>query len=98
VTVYGVGLLTIHDRERYARYAAGFMDVLERYGGRLLAADSQPTLIEGEWERERVVLLEFDDADAFERWWSSPEYREISGDRIASTTATVLLVSGSRRS
>jgi uncharacterized protein (DUF1330 family) len=37
--VYVVAQLTIHDRERYQRYTAGFMAVLKQHGGRLLAAD-----------------------------------------------------------
>jgi uncharacterized protein (DUF1330 family) len=48
LTVYVVAQLRIHDRERYDAYAAGFMPVLIRYGGRLLAADEAPTVLEGE--------------------------------------------------
>jgi uncharacterized protein (DUF1330 family) len=94
LTVYAVGQITVHDPERYARYASRFMDVLGRYEGRLLASDSQPRLVLGEWDREKVVILAFEDEAGFDAWWTSPEYREISVDRVASTTATVLLVQG----
>ena len=94
MTVYAIGQLTIHDRERYGRYAARFMAVLDRHGGRLLASDEHPQVIEGDWDREKVVLLAFDDETAFSTWARSPEYQEIAEDRIASTTATVLLVAG----
>ncbi|MBQ1070126.1 DUF1330 domain-containing protein, partial [Micromonospora sp. D75] len=49
MTVYALAQLTIHDRARYDRYAAAFPPVLARYGGRLLAADTSPRVVEGEW-------------------------------------------------
>jgi uncharacterized protein (DUF1330 family) len=94
VSVYAVAQISIHDCDRYNRYVAQFMPVLTRYEGRLLAADDAPTLLEGAWPYEKVILLEFADRDAFERWALSPEYTEISKDRIAATTGCVLLVSG----
>ena len=94
MAVYAVGQVTVHDHERYGRYAGGFMEVLDLYGGTLLASDGHPRLVEGEWGHEKVVLLEFADEAAFDRWWNSPEYQAIAVDRIASTAVTVLLVKG----
>ncbi len=94
MTVYAVAQISVHDRERYDRYAAQFLQVLENFEGRLLAADESPTVVEGEWAYEKVVLIAFPDQAEFERWARSAEYQAISNDRIASTTATVLLVTG----
>ncbi len=96
MTVYVLAQLSIHDRARYDRYAAGFMAVLDRYGGRLLAADERPEVVEGAFDREKVVLIEFPDRDSAYRWSTSPEYREIAVDRVASTEAVVLMVRGVR--
>lgn len=46
--VYVIAQLSIHDRARYDRYAAGFMEVLRRFGGRLLVSDESPRLIGGD--------------------------------------------------
>ncbi|WP_106396387.1 DUF1330 domain-containing protein [Actinocorallia populi] len=94
MTVYAMAQLSVHDRERYASYAARFMDVLTRYDGRLLAADEQPEVIEGDWPHDKVVLISFADRDAFEKWAYSPEYQEISKDRVAATTGVVILAKG----
>jgi hypothetical protein len=53
-TVYVIAQISIHDRPRYERYVAGFMPVLKRYGGQLLAADEQPELVEGQWARATI--------------------------------------------
>ena len=44
------------DRARYQRYAAAFLPILARYGGRLLAADEHPEVTEGQWDDDKVVL------------------------------------------
>ena len=49
MAVYLVAQITIHDRERYAQYEAGLMDIFMRFGGRLLCVDEQPEVLEGEW-------------------------------------------------
>src|SRR5262245_45224435 len=92
--VYALAQITIHDRERYERYVARFPPVLQKFQGRLLAADESPVVLEGDWPHTKVVLIAFGDRAGLERWASSPEYQEISKDRVASTSGTVLLVSG----
>ncbi|MCG8591170.1 MAG: DUF1330 domain-containing protein [Proteobacteria bacterium] len=94
MTTYVLAQLTIHDRPRYDRYAAQFMDVLAPFEGRVLAADEAPDVVEGDWPHQKVVLIEFADRDEAVRWASSPEYRKIAVDREAATVATVMMVSG----
>ena len=92
--VYAIAQLKITDRAAYNRYQSRFMDVMKKFRGRLLAADEHPQLIEGAWDREKVVLLEFPDAAAFRAWAESPEYTEIAKDRKAGSDAIILLVKG----
>ena len=92
--VYAIAQLKITDRAAYDRYQAKFMGVMKRYQGRLLAADESPKVIEGKWDREKVVVLSFPDEAAFREWAESPEYQEISKDRKAGSEVVVLLVKG----
>ena len=92
--VYAIGQLTIHDRATYDRYQARFMGVMKKFKGRVLAADEHPQVVEGQWDRQKVVLLEFPDEAAFRAWADSPEYQEIAIDRKAGSNAVVLLVKG----
>jgi uncharacterized protein (DUF1330 family) len=94
MSVYAIAQLKITDRAAYDRYQAKFMGVMKRYEGRVLAADEKPLVIEGEWERDKVVLLSFPDEAAFREWAESPDYLEISKDRKAGSEAVVLLVKG----
>jgi len=95
MSVYALAQLRIHDPQRYGRYMARFMPVLEKYSGQLLAADESPRVLEGDWgDRNKVVLMEFADAAAFRAWATSPEYTEIAEDRKAGADAVVLLIKG----
>src|SRR5436305_7459415 len=94
MSVYAVVQLRITDRATYNRYQSRFMDVMRKFKGRVLAADEHPHVVEGTWDREKVVLLEFPDEPAFHEWAESPEYLEIAKDRKAGSDAVVLLVKG----
>jgi len=102
MTVFVVTQLRIHDAELYGRYMQAFIaryaEVFGKFGGKLLAADDAPRVLEGDWgAHNKVVLMEFPDADAFRAWATSPEYNEIATDRKAGAEAIVLLVKGAER-
>jgi uncharacterized protein (DUF1330 family)/SAM-dependent methyltransferase len=92
--VYALVQLRIHDRERYQRYVRRFGGVLARHEGVLLAADTAPRVLDGHWDRDKVIMLRFESEQGYEAWANSPEYREISVDREAATDALALLVHG----
>ena len=94
MTVYAIAQLRFTDRAAYDRYQAKFMEVFRRHSGTLLAADESPEVVEGQWDREKVVLMSFPDEAAFRGWAQSQEYQEISKDRRAGADTVVLLVEG----
>ncbi|MEV0292646.1 DUF1330 domain-containing protein [Nocardia sp. NPDC050710] len=94
MTVYVIAQLKFTDRAAYDRYQARFMEVFTRYSGTLLAADEAPRLLEGQTDREKVVLMSFPDEAAVTAWAQSPEYQEISKDRHAGADTVSVLVHG----
>ncbi len=94
MTVYAIAQLRFTDRAAYHRYQAKFMEVFRRHPGTLLAADESPQVVEGQWDREKVVLMSFPDEAAFRGWAQSPEYQDISKDRLAGADTVVLLAKG----
>lgn len=94
MTVYVVAQLKMTDRAAYDRYQARFFDVFKKFNGRLLSADESPTVLEGTWERDKLVLMSFPDETAYRAWGHSAEYLKISKDRKAGAQAVVLLAKG----
>jgi uncharacterized protein (DUF1330 family) len=94
MTVYVIVQLKMTDRTAYDRYQARFLDVFRKFKGRLLSADEHPRVLEGSWDRDKLVLMSFPDEAAFRAWADSPEYLEISRDRKAGAQGIVLLAQG----
>jgi uncharacterized protein (DUF1330 family) len=68
------------------------MEVFKRFSGTLLAADEAPQVVEGQWDRDKVVLMTFPDEAAFREWAESTDYQRISEDRRAGADTVVVLV------
>ena len=94
MTVYVIVQLKMTDRAAYDRYQARFFDVFRKFSGRLLSADEHPLVLEGTWDRDKLVLMSFPDEAAYRAWADSPEYQEISKDRKAGAQVVVLLAKG----
>jgi uncharacterized protein (DUF1330 family) len=94
MTVYLLAQLRFTNRQAYDRYQARFMDVFRKFDGRLLAADERPAVLEGQWDREKVILMSFPDEEASRRFSESAEYEEIAKDRKAGADAIILMVHG----
>jgi uncharacterized protein (DUF1330 family) len=94
MTVYVIVQLKMTDRAAYDRYQARFFDVFRKFSGRLLSADEYPLVLEGRWDRDKLVLMSFPDEAAFRAWADSPDYLEISRDRKAGAEGIVLLAQG----
>ena len=94
MTVYAIVQLKMTNRAAYDRYQARFFDVFKKFSGRLLSADDNPAVLEGAWDRDKIVLMLFPDDAAFHAWANSPEYLEIARDRKAGADGIVLLAKG----
>ena len=94
VSVYIIAQLKFTERARYDRYQSRFVGVFKNFRGKLLAADEHPVVLEGEWPRDKVVIMEFPDAEAAREFEESPDYQEIAVDRKAGADAVVLTVRG----
>ena len=51
-------------------------------------------LVEGEWDPERLVVIEFPSYEALRGWYFSDEYTAARQHRIRSSTSWVMLVEG----
>ena len=92
MTVYIIARFKIHDRAAYDRYEKNFMEIFEPFGGTLLSVDEEPTVLQGEFDFTRSVLIEFPSAEQAMAWMTSPEYTEIAKHRLAASIGDVIMV------
>ena len=94
MSVYLIAQLQIHDRERYAEYEAGFMEVFQRFEGKLLAVDESPETIEGDWSWTRTVLIEFPSGAQAKEWYQSEAYQALAQHRWAASDGNIVMIRG----
>jgi uncharacterized protein (DUF1330 family) len=94
MTVYVIAQVKFIKEEYYRRYQSRFAEVFKPFEGRLLVADEKPKVLDGEFTRDKVVMMEFPDEGEAMRFLDSPAYQEISRDRILGAETLSLLVKG----
>src|SRR5690242_7015264 len=82
-----VDVKEITDTQMYADYRKQVDATIAQYGGKFLVRGGKYETIEGDWQPQRLVVLEFEDIEHFKRWYHSPEYREIRELRFKASTA-----------
>ncbi len=85
--------VSVHDADRYGRYAALAPVALKKYGARVLARGGRYEALEGD-ARARNVILEFDDYETARAYYHSPEYQEARSHRIGAADFDLTLVEG----
>ena len=92
--VYTIAQLKFTDIDAYRRYQKAFPAVFAKFNAKVLAADEAPRVLEGDWPRDKIVILAFPEEAEARRFAGSPEYQEIAKDRKAGADAIVLMVKG----
>ena len=79
VKVYMIANLNIEDKETYRTYEKGFFPVLQKHGGEFITYDDSIDHLEGSTPlKGRVVFFSFRSETAARKWYSDPEYQELS--------------------
>jgi uncharacterized protein (DUF1330 family) len=82
--------LEITDQVAVDEYRATVRPVMDKYGAKVLAVDTDAKVFEGEWSGLRTLVIEFPDMDAVERWHASPFLEK----RLAATRGNLIAVAG----
>lgn len=92
MTVYLIILINVHDREEYDIYVKGFLGVLSKSEGKILAVSEAPTVIEGPWPYARNIIMQFPSEDAVNLWYKSPAYQELVQHRWKAATSIIAMI------
>jgi uncharacterized protein (DUF1330 family) len=91
---YFAAQIKINDHEEYEKYLENFDDIFSKYKGEYLAIDESPTLLEGEWDYTKSVLVKFSSKKDFEDWYFSKEYQAILKHRLKAAKCDTILLEG----
>jgi uncharacterized protein (DUF1330 family) len=91
---YVIGHVTVNDPERYKEYTKDVPASLEPFGGKFLVRAGRYETKEGDWNPQRVVVIEFPSYDAAQAWYDSDFYREIVKIRWEASDAKIMIIEG----
>jgi len=91
---YVVGDVHITDPAAFRAHVPAALATIARHGGRVVAGGNKIELLEGEPVPERIVIIEFPDAEAAHRWYRSDDYQAALKQRLASSNGRVFLIDG----
>jgi uncharacterized protein (DUF1330 family) len=94
MAVYVVVNVRVTDPDRYAEYREKAPATISHYGGKYLARGGAVEALEGEWDPERLVILEFESMERFHEWYDSPEYAPLKHLRSEASATEFVVVEG----
>lgn len=86
--------ISIHDFETFSEYIRDIPKYIEKHSGRYIVQGVVPMVMEGDWEPERMVVIEFPSRDNAKGFLKDPDARHLFEIRHKSTTSKLLLADG----
>lgn len=91
---YIIGDITVEDFERYKSYIAKAPGFVAKHEGKYLVRGGEVSVMEGNWQPSRVVVLEFPSMEHAKAFAADPAYQVVADDRRAATSSKLIIVEG----
>jgi uncharacterized protein (DUF1330 family) len=85
---------SIHDLSGFRPYISAIPAFIDKHGGRYIVRGVEPTVMEGDWRPERMVVIEFPTRENAEAFLRDPDCQELFHVRHKTTTSKLVLVDG----
>jgi uncharacterized protein (DUF1330 family) len=86
--------LHVDDPDAYAPYREPAGRSVEAHGGRYLARGGAHEVLEGDWDVDRLVILQFPSMEQARAWYGSADYQEVLPIRQAASRGRGVLLEG----
>ncbi len=86
--------VTVNDPEAYEEYKKLTPTTIAAYNGRFVVRGAPTESLEGNWQPQRIVVLEFPSVARAKKWWASEEYAAAKEIRQRTATTKMLVVAG----
>jgi uncharacterized protein (DUF1330 family) len=84
----------LEDARGFMPYVEAIPSFIEKHGGRYIVRGEQPTVMEGDWAPDRMVILEFPSRDDARAFLSDPDAQSLFALRHKTTRSRLVLVDG----
>lgn len=84
----------VHDPVQYEDYKKLTPISLAKYQGKFVVRGGNTKTLEGGWDPQRIVVLEFPNSELANSWWASEEYAPAKALRHRTAKSKMILVEG----
>ena len=91
---YVIGNINVTDPDAFEEYRGMVPATVAAYGGKYLVRGGVADVVEGDWNPNRLVVLEFESVERAREWYNSPEYTPAKAVRLKASTGDLLFVEG----
>ena len=86
--------IEINDLAKLEEYKEKVLPVVTAFGGKYLVASNRIRVVEGSWQPNHVVMIEFPSYEEANRWYDSEEYKKLKNLRRSSGKFDGIIVEG----
>lgn len=94
MSAYVIADIRVHDAESYRQYVAQVPALIAKHGGSYVVRGGEPSLQEGDWQADRIVILRFPDRAHIRAFIEDPAYAPVVAIRHAAATTQMVIVDG----
>ncbi|MGL4232098.1 MAG: DUF1330 domain-containing protein [Casimicrobium sp.] len=94
MSAYVIASVNVTDPEKYKGYQALTPAAIAHHGGKFVVRGGAMEVLEGEWPRPRVVVLQFESMDAAKKFYHSAEYTAARAKREGAAEFSMIVVEG----
>ena len=94
MSAYVIIEIEVKNPEGYEEYKVLAPPAIAAYGGKYIARGGKAENLEGSWQPNRIVILEFESVEKAKQWLDSEEYQEAKALRHKYASSNAIVVEG----
>jgi uncharacterized protein (DUF1330 family) len=94
MSAYVISDTSVINADRYESYRAAIGVAVERNGGRYLVRGGEVAILEGIWNPDRLVIIEFPSVNEAQHFFESTEFQQARELRQNAAMVNMILVDG----
>jgi uncharacterized protein (DUF1330 family) len=98
MAAYLISDITVRDRTAFEIYRTRAAEAIHTHGGRYLTRLGEVQVLEGSWNPNMIVIVEFPNLEQARAWYRSPEYAFALEVRDTALSRNLIVVDGLNQS
>ena len=94
MTAYVIASINVTDPDKYKNYMAVSPAAVAAAGGKFIVRGGNLEILEGDWSRPRVVIIEYPTREAAKAFYDSASYVAARAERAGAAEFSMIVVDG----